>query len=108
MYRVDKGSTIASLTDLRRRTNELFDRIKCGESVVIQRNTDPGAVLVDPRKHQKLTQTRDQLADLELLVRAVLRDTRLEDREEEMFSHEEMLEFFGVEADETNEVCEEP
>ncbi len=100
MYEVNTPTTIANVTDLRRSTSELFERVATGASVIIQRNTNPVAVLVDHEDWEELHRARDQLREVEQVLTAMLREQELREGERETLSHEEMLDRLGVSEDE--------
>lgn len=100
MYEVTSPTTIANVTDLRRSTNELFERVAAGTSVVIQRNTNPVAVLVDPQDWKELQEAREQLLEIEQTLTAMRREKRIREGESDMLSHGEMLERLGITEDE--------
>lgn len=100
MYDVNTPTTIANVTDLRRSTSELFERVATGASVIIQRNTDPVAVLVDHDDWEELQRARDQLIEVEQALTAMLREQEIREGERETLSHEEMLDRVGISEDE--------
>ena len=100
MYEVNTPTTIANVTDLRRSTSELFERVAKGASVIIQRNTDPVAVLVDPDDWEELQRARDQLLEVEQVLTAMLREQEIREGGRETLSHEEMLDRLGISEDE--------
>lgn len=100
MYEVNVPTTIANVTDLRRSTGELFERVATGASVIIQRNTDPVAVLVGHQAWQELQEARDQLLEVEQMLTAMRREKMVRTGESELLSHEEMLSRLGISEDE--------
>lgn len=96
MYEVTAPVTVANVTDLRRSTGELFDRVAAGGSVIIQRNTDPVAVLVDHEEWKEMQRARDQLLEVEQVLTAMLRERELREGERETLSHGEMLDRLGI------------
>jgi prevent-host-death family protein len=66
MYRVAEGATIATVTDLRRRTAEVLERAEDGSVVVIQKDNEPQGVYVSFRRYQTITARLDKLESLEL------------------------------------------
>lgn len=100
MYTVRSSTTVANVTDLRRNSKELFSRIRKGGRVLIQKNTDPLAVLVDHEEYGDLVEAQERLAKVEMLMRAYFRNQRIESGREEPISHEEMLARLGLEEEE--------
>lgn len=100
MYDVNVPTTIANVTDLRRSTSELFERVSTGASVIIQRNTDPVAVLVSHQTWQELQEVRNQLLEVEQMLTAMQREKVMRTGESESLSHEEMLSRLGISEDE--------
>lgn len=99
MYTVKSSTTVANVTDLRRNSKEIFKRINEGGRVLIQKNTDPLAILLDHQEYDELVEARERLEDLKLLLRAYVRNQRLESGADEPISHEEMLGRLGIEDD---------
>lgn len=91
MYDVDTPTTIANVTDLRRDTTALFDRLEKGRSVIIQRNTEPVAVLVGPEQWEELQEARRRLSELEQVLTAMSREKELEEDDEALLTEEELL-----------------
>jgi prevent-host-death family protein len=90
MYRVAEGATIATVTDLRRRTAEVLERAEDGSVVVIQKDNEPQGVYVSFRRYEAITARLDKLESLELaevasarkaaIDRGEMGTTSLEDR----------------------------
>lgn len=64
MYRTEGVSTIATVTELRSDASTVIDRVRQnGERVLIQKNNEPSAVLID---HETFTRIKDELGVSEL------------------------------------------
>ena len=66
MYRVHENATIATVTDLRRRTNELMERAEEGDIVVVQEDGEPHGVYLSYRRYESILEMIDRLENLEL------------------------------------------
>lgn len=91
MYDVDAPTTIANVTDLRRDTTALFDRLEKGRSVIIQRNTEPVAVLVGPEQWEELQEARRRLSELEQVLTAMSRERELDEDDATLLTEEELM-----------------
>lgn len=84
MYTVRANSRIASITDLRRSTKALVDSVERGETVVLQRNTEPVGVFLGYREYSELLERVDVLEERELA-------TLVQQRRQDVVSGEEEL-----------------
>lgn len=73
MYRVHENATIASVTDLRRRTTEIMDRAEEGEIIVVQRDNEPHGVYLSYRHYESMLGRLNRLENWELASVAVPR-----------------------------------
>jgi len=73
MYRVHEHATIASVTDLRRRTTDILERADEGEIVVVQRDNEPHGVYLSYRHYESMLEKIDRLENWELASVAVPR-----------------------------------
>lgn len=73
MYRVHENATIATVTDLRRRTSEIMARADAGEIVVVQEDGEPRGVYLSYRHYQSMLEKIDRLENWELALVAVPR-----------------------------------
>jgi len=73
MYRVTENATIATVTDLRRRTTELMERADEGEVVVVQKDNEPQGVYLSYRRYESMLARLDRLENLELAQVALAR-----------------------------------
>lgn len=96
MFTVKSSTTVANVTDLRRKSGEIFERIEKGDRVLIQKNTDPVAMLVDFHAFNELLEASERLQELEDLMEALIREDRIEAGEDDTTSHAEMLERFEL------------
>ncbi len=95
MYTVPENATIATVTDLRRRTAEVLECATNGNIVVVQKDNEPQGVYLGFAHYQELVRRLDRLDDLELLEIAVSRMNAIERGEEETVSMEEILAEFA-------------
>ncbi|HEX8674302.1 MAG TPA: type II toxin-antitoxin system Phd/YefM family antitoxin [Longimicrobium sp.] len=73
MYRVHENTTIASVTDLRRRTRDILERADEGGIVVVQRDNEPHGVYLSYRQYESMLEMIDRLENWELASVAVSR-----------------------------------
>lgn len=73
MYRVHENATIATVTDLRRRTTDILERADEGEIVVVQRDNEPHGVYLSFRHYESMLAKIDRLENWELALVAVPR-----------------------------------
>lgn len=66
MYRVRENATIATVTDLRCRTEDIMDRAEEGEIVVVQRNGEPHGVYMSYRQYESMLAMVNRLENVEL------------------------------------------
>jgi prevent-host-death family protein len=95
MYTVPENATIATVTDLRRRTAEVLEHAERGNVVVVQRDNEPQGVYLSFSHYQELVRRLERLEDLELLELAVSRMEAIERGEEETVSLDEVLAEFA-------------
>jgi prevent-host-death family protein len=74
MFSVKGDATIASVTDLRRDTNNLLSRVEKGESVVIQRNRDAVGILIGYDSYSRIMAAMARLGQLEDMLLALRRE----------------------------------
>ncbi|MDP2957968.1 MAG: type II toxin-antitoxin system Phd/YefM family antitoxin [Longimicrobiales bacterium] len=96
MYRVPNDATIATVTDLRRRTSHLMDRADDGEIVVVQKDNRPQGVYLSFRTYEQILTRLDKLESLELAEVAVARKTAVDRGEMGTVSLDEVGAEFGV------------
>jgi len=73
MYRVHGNTTIATVTDLRRRTTDVLKRADEGEIVVVQRDNKPHGVYLSYREYQAMLEQISRLENCELALVALPR-----------------------------------
>jgi prevent-host-death family protein len=73
MYRVQENTTIATATDLRRRTSEIMDRADEGDIVLVQEDNEPRGVYLSYRHYQSMLAQIDRLENWELALVALPR-----------------------------------
>ncbi|MBD0321691.1 MAG: type II toxin-antitoxin system Phd/YefM family antitoxin [Gemmatimonadetes bacterium] len=73
MYRVHENATIATVTDLRRRTSDIMDRADEGEIVVVQKDNEPHGVYLSYRHYESMLEKVNRLENWELASVAVPR-----------------------------------
>lgn len=96
MYRVPNDATIATVTDLRRRTSHLMDRADDGEIVVVQKDNRPQGVYLSFRTYEQILSRLDKLENLELAELAVARKAAVDRGEMATASLEEVGTEFGL------------
>lgn len=97
MYQVAEGATIATVTDLRRRTAEVLERAEDGSVVVIQKDNEPQGVYVSFRRYQAITARLDKLESLELAEVARARKAAIDSGEMGTTSLQDMISEFAPE-----------
>lgn len=95
MYTVPGNATIATVTDLRRRTAEVLEHAANGSIVVVQKDNEPQGVYLGFAQYQELVRRLERLDDLELLEVAVARMEAVDRGEEQTVSMEEILAEFA-------------
>lgn len=73
MYRVRENTTIATVADLRWRTEDIMDRAEEGDIVVVQRDGEPHGVYMSYRQYEAMLAMVNRLESLELALVAVPR-----------------------------------
>jgi prevent-host-death family protein len=68
MYRVPENTTIATVADLRRRTDDIMDRAEEGEIVVVQGDGEPHGVYMSYRRYESMLAMVNRLENLELVL----------------------------------------
>jgi prevent-host-death family protein len=68
MYRVRENTTIATVADLRRRTDDIMDRAEEGEIVVVQGDGEPHGVYMSYRRYESMLAMVNRLENLELVL----------------------------------------
>lgn len=59
---------LVSITDLKQNTKKVVEDVKkSGKSTVVIQNSEPAAVLVDPKYYEKLEQALEDLEDLQAI-----------------------------------------
>jgi prevent-host-death family protein len=97
MYRVTENATIATVTDLRRRTADLMERAEEGEVVVVQKDNEPQGVYLSYRRYQSILARLDLLENLELAHIAVTRKEAVDRGEMGTVSLADMIAEFAPE-----------
>jgi prevent-host-death family protein len=97
MYRVTEGATIATVTDLRRRTSEVMQQAEEGSVVVVQKDNEPQGVYLSYRRYQAILERLDKLESLELAEIAVARKEAVDRGEMGTTSLEDMIAEFAPE-----------
>ena len=104
MYRVPEDATIATVTDLRRRTAVVMERAEEGEVIVVQKDNEPQGVLLSYRRYQSMLERLNRLENYELAQVAVRRKAAIDRGETRTVSLEEMIEEFAPELDDETPV----
>jgi prevent-host-death family protein len=73
MYQVNEAATIATVTDLRRRTSEVLEQAEAGSIVVVQKDNEPQGVYLSYRRYESMMAGLKRLENLELAQIAVAR-----------------------------------
>jgi prevent-host-death family protein len=97
MYRVTENATIATVTDLRRRTADLMERAEEGEVVVVQKDNEPQGVYLSYRRYQSILARLSLLENLELAQIAVARKNAVDRGEMGTTSLADMIAEFAPE-----------
>jgi prevent-host-death family protein len=97
MFRVIEQSTIASVTDLRRRTSDIMDRADEGDVVVVQRDNEPHGVYLSYRHYESLVEKLNRLESLELALIALPRKAAIDSGEMGTTSLADMIAEFAPE-----------
>lgn len=97
MYRVPEDATIATVTDLRRRTSDVMERADEGEVVIVQKDNQPQGVYLSYRKYTRMLERLDRLESLELAEVATARKAAVDRGEMDTTSLEDMIAEFAPE-----------
>lgn len=97
MYRVEENATIATVTDLRRRTTEVMNRAEDGEVVVVEKDNEPQGVYLSYRRYKAMMARIDKLENLELAQIAVARKEAIDRGEMGTTSLADMIAEFAPE-----------
>ena len=97
MYRVPENATIATVTDLRRRTNDLLERAADGEIVVVQKDNQPQGVYLSFRRYESILARLERLENLELAQVAIARKEAVDRGEMGTTSLDDMIAEFAPE-----------
>lgn len=97
MYRVNEGATIATVTDLRRRTSDVMEQAEDGAVVVVQKDNEPQGVYLSYRKYEMILERLNKLENLELAQVAVARKGAVDSGEMGTTSLEDMIAEFAPE-----------
>lgn len=97
MYRVNEGATIATVTDLRRRTSDVMEQAEDGSVVVIQKDNEPRGVYLSYRRYEAMLDRLNKLENLELAQVAVPRKEAVDRGEMGTTSLEDMIAEFAPE-----------
>lgn len=100
MYRVIEGATIATVTDLRRRTSEVMDQAQEGAVVVVQKDNEPQGVYLSYRRYEAILERLNTLESLELAAIAVARKEAVDRGDMGTTSLEDMISEFAPELQE--------
>jgi len=99
MYRVTENATIATVTDLRRRTTDLMERAAEGEIVVVQKDNEPQGVYLSYRRYESMLARLNRLENLELAQIAAARKEAIDRGEMGTTSLADMIAEFAPELD---------
>jgi prevent-host-death family protein len=97
MYRVNEGATIATVTDLRRRTSDVMEQAEDGSVVIVQKDNEPQGVYLSYRQYQAILERLNKLENLELAQVAVPRKQAVDRGEMGTTSLEDMIAEFAPE-----------
>jgi prevent-host-death family protein len=97
MYRVSESATIATVTDLRRRTSEVMEQAEDGSIVVVQKDNEPQGVYLSYRRYEAILARLNKLENLEMAQIAVARKQAIDQGEMETTSLEDMIAEFAPE-----------
>ncbi|HKP76229.1 MAG TPA: type II toxin-antitoxin system Phd/YefM family antitoxin [Longimicrobiaceae bacterium] len=97
MYRVRESATLATVTDLRRKTAELMKEADAGHLVVIQKDNEPCGVYLSYDRYERILDRLDRLEDYELAELAVARNAAIERGDVGTTSLEDMIAEFAPE-----------
>jgi prevent-host-death family protein len=99
MFSVKGDATIACITDLKRSSRAILDRVDKGESVVIQKNSEAVGVLVSYPAYQEMMVRLAQLENIQLALLALKREERILSNREKLTPLDEVFEEFGLSPD---------
>jgi prevent-host-death family protein len=97
MYQVTEGATIATVTDLRRRTSEVMEQADAGSIVVVQKDNEPQGVYLSYRRYLAMLDRLNRLESLELAEVAVARKAAVDSGEMGTTSLDDMIAEFAPE-----------
>ncbi len=97
MYQVSEGATIATVTDLRRRTSDVMERAEDGSVVVVQKDNEPQGVYLSYRRYEAIMARLNKLESLELAQVAVARKEAIDRGEMGTTSLDDMIAEFAPE-----------
>lgn len=96
MFSVKGDSTVASVTELRRETKNLLNRVEGGESVVIQKNRDAVGILIGYEHYSRMMDMMAKLEDLEMALLAIKREEAILRGDDELHDLDDVLAEFGL------------
>jgi prevent-host-death family protein len=99
MYRVPANATIATVTDLRRRTADLMERADDGDVVVVQKDNEPRGVYLSYERYQAILDRLERLESRDLARTAVGRKTAVDRGEMGTTTLADMIAEFAPELD---------
>lgn len=97
MYRLSEGATIATVTDLRRRTSDVMERAEDGSVVVVQKDNEPQGVYLSYRHYEGMLERLSKLESLELAQVAMARKEAVDRGEMGTTTLEDMIAEFAPE-----------
>lgn len=100
MYQIGEGATIATVTDLRRRTSDVMEQAENGSVVVVQKDNEPQGVYLSYRRYQAMLARLNKLESMELAEVAVPRKASVDRGEMGTTSLDEMIAEFAPELQE--------
>ena len=103
MFSVKGDATVAQVTDLRRETKPLLERVDRGETVVIQRNAEAVGVLISYPAYQAMMTALSQLENIQLAFLALRREERVLQNKDKLIPLEDLLAEYGIEDEELDD-----
>ncbi len=97
MYQVNEAATIATVTDLRRRTSEVLEQAEAGSIVVVQKDNEPQGVYLSYRRYESMMAGLKRLENLELAQIAVARKEAIDRGDVGTTSLDDMIAEFAPE-----------
>jgi prevent-host-death family protein len=108
MFSVKGDATVAQVTELRRETTPLLQRVDRGETVIIQKNAEAVGVLISYPAYQQIMIQLGQLESIQMAFLALKREERILQNRDQLIPLSELLAEYGIDdAEDSDEATSE-